>query len=67
MVADLKLKQKQALWETPKGFAAIVAALAVTIGAIGGILGYTLRGAQPPQVIFQPGSIVVTPAAPPAH
>ncbi len=71
MVADLaqkeaaaKLAIRQHLWETPKGLAAIIAALAVTIGALGGIAGYALRGVpQPPaQIIFQPGSIVVPPA-----
>lgn len=67
MQADLALKKRQAFWEAPKGFAAIVAALAVTIGAIGGIVGYQIGRsppAVPPQIIFQPGSIIVQPAAP---
>jgi membrane protein YqaA with SNARE-associated domain len=50
LMADLALKKKQAFWETPKGFAAIIAALAVTIGTIGGVVGYQI-GRTPPQAI----------------
>ncbi len=67
MSADLKLKERQYLWETPKGIAAMAAAMAVIFGAIAGVLGYQI-GAHPtpaPTIIFQPGSIVV-PQAPPA-
>ncbi len=70
MRADLKLKDRQFLWETPKGIAAIAAAIAVTIGALtglaGGFIGYQI-GVRPPApgptIIFQPGSIVVPQAA----
>lgn len=62
MHADLSLKQKQAFWETPKGFAAVIAALAVTVGAIGGVVGYQIGRSPPQQIIFQPGSITVQPA-----
>jgi hypothetical protein len=54
MRADLKLKERQHLWETPKGIAAIVAALAVTIGAIGGVVGGVIGyqiGARPTPTI----------------
>jgi hypothetical protein len=51
MQADLTLKRRQAFWETPKGFAAVIAALAVTMGAIGGIVGYQIGRA--PQIVTQ--------------
>lgn len=59
MGADLKLKQKQAFWETPWNIALL---LGVAV-AIAGVLGFKLGQNSPPvQVIFQPGSIVVPPA-----
>jgi hypothetical protein len=70
MQADLTLKRRQAFWETPKGFAAVIAALAVTIGAIGGIVGYQI-GRTPQavtqQVILPPGTTIqIGPAPAPA-
>ncbi len=64
MQADLKLKQKQAFWETPRN---IVLLLGVAVG-VAGVLGFKLGQSSPPiQIIFQPGSIVAPPAvAPPA-
>jgi hypothetical protein len=50
MRADLRLKERQSIWETPKAIAAIIAALAVTIGAIGGVIGYQI-GARPAATI----------------
>lgn len=59
MEADLKLKQKQAFWETPRNIALL---LGVAV-AIAGVLGFKLGQNSPPvQVIFQPGSIVAPPA-----
>jgi type II secretory pathway component PulM len=46
MQADLKLKQAQAFWETPRNLAILVG----TVAAIAGVLGYKL-GSQPPQTI----------------
>ena len=57
--ADLGLKQKQAFWETPRNIAVL---LGVAV-AIAGVLGFKLGQNSPPiQVIFQPGSIVASPA-----
>jgi len=62
MQADLKLKQKQAFWETPRNIALL---LGVAVG-VAGVLGFKLGQNTPPmQIIFQPGSIVVAPAAAP--
>ena len=59
MQADLKLKQKQAFWETPRNIAVLLGVAA----AIAGVLGFKLGQNSPPvQVIFQPGSIVAPPA-----
>jgi len=63
MQADLKLKQKQAFWETPRNLVVIISAIAAATAAIGGLAGYKLgQGSPPIQVIFQPGSIVAPPA-----
>lgn len=67
MQADWALKKKQAFWETPKGFAAIVAALAVTIGAIGGVVGYQIGRAPQStaqQIVLPPGTVITIPSAP---
>ena len=59
MQADLKLKQKQAFWETPRNIAVL---LGVAV-AVAGVLSFKLGQNSPPvQVIFQPGSIVAPPA-----
>ena len=68
MQADLKQKQKQAFWETPRNLALIFGALVAGTAALAGLAGYKLGQSSPPplQVIFQPGSIVAAPApAPP--
>lgn len=65
MQADLALKKKQSFWETPKAVAIIVATTAAIFTALAGFAGYKI-GSQPPptppQIVFQPGSIVVQPA-----
>jgi hypothetical protein len=60
MQTDLRLKDKQAFWETPRNIALLVTAVA----AIAGVLGFKIGQNNPPvtQIIFQPGSIVVPPA-----
>lgn len=65
MGADLKLKQKQAFWETPRNLVVIISAIAAATAAIAGLAGYKLgqgSSSVPVQVIFQPGSIVAPPA-----
>ena len=63
MQQDLRLKEKQSRWETPKALAAIIAATAVLFGTLAGLAGYKLgsQPTQPPQIIFQPGAIQVLP------
>jgi hypothetical protein len=65
MQADLDLKKQQLIWETPRNIAILV----TSVAAIAGFLGFKIGQKDPPpppppQVIFQPGSIQVTPAAP---
>jgi hypothetical protein len=65
MQADLNLKKQQSIWETPRNIAILV----TSVAAIAGFLGFKIGQkdtppSPPPQVIFQPGSIQVTPAAP---
>ena len=63
MQADLKLKQKQAFWETPRNLVVIIGAIAAAVAAFAGLTGYKLgQNSAPVQVIFQPGSIVASPA-----
>jgi hypothetical protein len=64
MQADLLLKSKQGFWETPRNIALIVAAVAAIAGVLGFKLGQHEPPPAPPQIIFQPGSIQVLPAAP---
>jgi hypothetical protein len=64
MQADLLLKSKQGFWETPRNIALIVAAAAGIAGVLGFKLGQREPLPQPPQIIFQPGSIQVLPAPP---
>ncbi len=74
MRADLTLKDKQAFWETPRNIAILLGAVAAVTGVVAGMAGYKY-GSQtpplmtpqpPPQIIFQPGSIVVQQAPVPA-
>ncbi len=51
MRADLKLKEKQSFWETPKAIAIIVATTAAIFSALAGFAGFKL-GSQPPQTII---------------
>ena len=70
MQADLRLKGHQAFWETPRNIAIILGAVAAVFGTLGGLVGFKIAQTpplSPPQVIFQPGSIVVTPAPAPAR
>jgi len=63
MRADLKLKDKQAFWETPRNLVVVIGAIAAATAAIAGLAGYKLgQGSPPVQIIFQPGSIVAPPA-----
>ncbi len=63
MRSDIDLKKRQVLWETPKGIAAMAAAIAVVVGAIAGVLGYQI-GRTPQHIIrLPPGStLTVSPA-----
>ncbi len=64
MQADLRLKGRQAFWETPRNLAILGGALAAIAGTLGGLVGFKIAqgGPQPVQIIFQPGSIVAAPA-----
>lgn len=60
MQADLNLKTKQGIWETPRNIAILVTAAA----AIFGVLGFKL-GQNQPQPMFPPGTVITIPAAKP--
>ena len=66
MRADLKLKEKQAFWETPRNLALIYGALIAGTAAIAGLAGYKLGQNTPTQqpIIIQlaPGVVPVQPA-----
>lgn len=69
MAADLpkgirqEARRPTAFWETPREFAAVVGALAVTIGALDGVLGYTIARAPQQQPMFPPGTVITIPPA----
>lgn len=48
METDLRLKSKQAFWETPRNIALLLTAVA----AVAGLLGFKLGQNQPPQTII---------------
>jgi hypothetical protein len=62
MQADLTLKTKQAIWETPRNIAIIVAAAAGIAGVLGFKLGQNNQASEPPRIVFEPGSVQVLPA-----
>ncbi len=64
MKADLGPKEQQSIWETPRNVVILVAAIAAIAFSLGFRLGQKDTPSPPPQIIFQPGSIVVAPAAP---
>jgi hypothetical protein len=64
MAADLKLKQRQSFWETPRNLVLMFAAFAAIVATVAGLAGYKAGSAPPPTIIFQPGSIVVQQPAP---
>jgi hypothetical protein len=67
MQADLDLKRKQGFWETPRNLAILLGSVTAITAALAGLAGYKIGSqppAPPPQIIFQPGSIQVLPAAP---
>jgi len=51
MQADLKLKTRQAFWETPRNLFVAAAAFAAIVATLAGLAGYKL-GSQPPQTII---------------
>jgi hypothetical protein len=62
METDLRLKGKQAFWETPRNLVIIIGGLVAISAAVAGLVGYRAgqsSSAPPTQIIFQPGSIVV--------
>lgn len=63
MQSDLKLKQKQAFWETPRNLILIFGTLVAATAVIAGLAGYKLGQNTPPQqpIIIQlaPGATVV--------
>jgi len=68
MQTPIELYKAQLRWEPWKALAAMVAAAAVFTGSVLGVSSWLRHNdpAQVPQIVFQPGSIVVqqAPAAP---
>ncbi len=68
MRADLKLKERQSFWETPRNLVVMFAAFAAVVATVAGLAGYKAgQTSSAPTVIFQPGSIVVQQPAAPAQ
>ncbi len=64
MRADLRLKERQSFWETPRNLVVTFAAFAVVVATIAGLAGYKAGSAPAPTIVFQPGSIVLQQPAP---
>lgn len=62
MEADLKLKQKQGFWETPKAILLIVATTAAIFSAVAGVIGYKIGSQPPQQIIVHLDAPIVAPA-----
>lgn len=66
MQTQIELYKAQLRWEPWKALAAMVAAAAVMFGTVVALSNWLHPAGSvqqsPPQIIFQPGSIVVTPA-----
>jgi hypothetical protein len=60
LMADLQLRRKQVVWETPRNIGILAAAIAAIAGVLFGTLGYKIgqQPAPPPVIINLP------PAAP---
>ncbi len=68
MRADIDLKRKQVIWETPRNIAIMVGAVAAISAAIAGWTGYQIgrSPAVPAQFVLAPGTVIqVAPAAKP--
>ncbi len=50
MQADLKLKERQSIWENPRNIAVLVGTTATITAAVAGGLGYTWKS-EPPRPI----------------
>ena len=64
MRAGLALKTRQSFWETPRNLVIMGAALTGVVATLAGLAGCKFAQTASPQIIFRPGSIVVT--APPS-
>ncbi len=51
MQADIDLKRKQLLWESPRNIAILVGTVAAIMAAVFGTLGYKLGSAPPQQIV----------------
>jgi len=50
---DVKLREKQVIWETPRNIAILLAAWAAIIGTIAGVIGYKAGSApQRPIIVY---------------
>jgi hypothetical protein len=65
MRADIDLKRKQVIWETPRNIAIMVGAVAAISAAIAGWTGYQIGRSPPapPQLVLPPGTIIQVPPA----
>jgi hypothetical protein len=64
MQADLKLKQRQAFWETPRNLSIIIGTAVAITAAGAGILGYKIGQKDTPTTFIQlpPGTTITTPS-----
>ncbi len=67
MQADLRLKQAQGAWETPRNIAILAGTVAAVVGVLAGVAGWKIGQvpAAPPaqQIVLPPGTVIQIPGA----
>jgi hypothetical protein len=53
LMADLNLRRKQDIWETPRNIGILAAAVAAIAGVVFGVLGYKIGQTPPAPIVIQ--------------
>jgi hypothetical protein len=53
LMADLNLRRKQDMWETPRNIAILAGTIAAIVAALAGSVGYKIGSTPPPPIVIQ--------------